>query len=191
MLKEKQLLTAFWEQVEFLEKCLNHPETQNALSKQIGEYRKVLLKQKIDKVNNLLQKLGQGKQENKSELMYFVKSSFLLGEIIQTHWDFFLGEEGKKTIKIIILTLGLLCITLKVIVTPDTPSENEEYIILETLKHNLKAAIDVGLKTNAFTQEYITNLNLGDIAPKESESVLIFLSTMKKWNSVYERLAAS
>jgi hypothetical protein len=124
-------------------------------------------------------------------MLYFVKFSFLLKETVESYWDLFLREHRKQMIKELALRFVDLYKQVKSEASSDTPKDEADYVFVEALKHSMKSLIEVGLRVNAFSQEEVKALDLGDITPQESETVLVFLSTMKKWEPIYKRLAAS
>ncbi|MEH2149519.1 hypothetical protein [Nostoc sp.] len=201
----QETISTFQAQVELFEQCLHFPNIQHNVSAEIAEIantRSISLdelkqeiaqfKQKLDRLFKLLDKISE--TANKGEitvLLYFVKSVFLLKEILEANWDFFLGNDEREAIKKITSGFVVIYKEIKNAVSPETPKKDGNYVALETLKHGLKSLIEAGLRVNAFSQEEVNTFDLGDITPQESETVLIFLSTMKKWEPVYKRLAAS
>ena len=201
----QETISTLQAQVELLEQCLHFPNAQHQVSAELAEIANIRgisqdelkreitqLKQKLDRLFRLLDKISKTANEGEmSVLLYFVKSIFLSKEIFEPNWDFFLGNEKREVIKN--LTSGFLATynAIKNMVSPESPKKDSNYVVLETLKHGLKSMIEAGLRVNAFSQEEVNAFDLGDITPQESETVLIFLSTMKKWEPVYKRLAAS
>ncbi|MEH2157665.1 hypothetical protein [Nostoc sp.] len=201
----QETISTFQAQVELFEQCLHFPNIQHNVSAEIAEIantRSISLdelkqeiaqfKQKLDRLFKLLDKISE--TANKGEitvLLYFVKSVFLLKEILEANWDLFLGNNEREAIKKITSGSVVIYKKIKNAVSPETPKKDGNYVALETLKHGLKSLIEAGLRVNAFSQEEVNTFDLGDITPQESETVLIFLSTMKKWEPVYKRLAAS
>jgi soluble cytochrome b562 len=204
MLTQKTIST-FQAQVELFEQCLNCANARHEVSAELAEIANTRgisqdelrqeisqLKEKLHKLFRLLDKISETANKGElSALLYFVKSVFLLKEILEADWDFFLGKDEREAIKN--LTSGSLVIykEIKNAVSSETPKKDGNYVALETLKHGLKSMIEAGLRVNAFSQEEVNAFDVGDITPQESETVLIFLSTMKKWEPVYKRLAAS
>lgn len=191
-------ISTFQAQVEMLEQCLDYPNAQHetiaelleiANARQISleelKQEMVQFKQKFDKLLKLFRYQG------KLWLLYFVKSQFLLKEILDSYWDFFLVKSHKEVIRSLTLDHRSLYQELKNRITPETSKDDKDYIAVEALKHSINSLIETGLRVNAFSQQEIDTFDLGDITPQESETVLIFLSTMKKWEPVYKKLAAS
>lgn len=204
MLTQKTIST-FQAQVELFEQCLNCANARHEVGAELAEIANTRgisqdelrqeisqLKEKLHKLFRLLDKISETANKGElSVLLYFVKSVFLLKEILEADWDFFLGKDEREAIKN--LTSGSLVIykEIKNAVSSETPKKDGNYVALETLKHGLKSIIEAGLRVNAFSQDEVNAFDLGDITPQESETMLIFLSTMKKWEPVYKRLAAS
>ena len=202
----QETISTFQAQVELFEQCLHFPNAQHEFSAELAEIAStrgisqdelkqeiVQFKQKLDRLLKLLEKISE--TANKAELavllLYFVKSVFLLKEILETYWDFFLGNDKREAIKNVTSGSVVIYKEIKNAVSPETPKKDGNYVALETLKHGLKSLIEAGLRVNAFSQEEVNAFDLGNITPQESETVLIFLSTMKKWEPIYKRLAAS
>ena len=201
----QETISTFQTQVELFEQCLHFPNAQHEFSAELAEIASirgisqdelkqeiVQFKQKLDRLLKLVDKISE--TANKGELavlLYFVKSVFLLKEILEVDWDLFLGNDKREAIKDVTSGFVVIYKEIKNAVSPETPKKDGNYVALETLKHGLKSMIEAGLRVNAFSQEEVNAFDLGDITPQESETVLIFLSTMKKWEPVYKRLAAS
>ncbi|MEH1939070.1 MAG: hypothetical protein V7L01_02470 [Nostoc sp.] len=204
MLTQEKILI-FQAQVEQFQRYLDSPNAQHEASAKLAEIvstrgisqdelREEIaqLQQKLPKLVKLLEKICDRASVGELTILYFVKSNFLLKEILDGgYWVFYWGEDVKKTFEK--LTSGSVALykDLKSVVTPETPKKDINYVVVETLKHSLNSLIEAGLRVNAFSQEDVNAFDLGDITPQESETVLIFLSTMKKWEPVYKRLAAS
>lgn len=200
----QETISTFQGQVELFEQCLHCPNAQHEANAKLAEIANATgisqdelrqkiaqLLQKLDKLVKLLKKIRERANEGQA-VLYFVKSNFLLKEILDDgYWVFYWGEDVKKTFEE--LTLGSVALykDLKKAVSLETPEKDINYVVVETLKHSLKSLIEAGLRVNAFCQEEVNAFDLGDITPQESETVLIFLSTIKKWEPVYKRLAAS
>ncbi|MEH2460415.1 hypothetical protein [Nostoc sp.] len=202
----QETISTFQAQGEQFEQCLHFPNAQHEVSAELAEIAGirgisqdelkqeiVQFKQKLDRLLKLVDKISE--TANKAELavllLYFVKSVFLLKEILEADWDLFLGNDKREVIKNVTSGSVVIYKEIKNAVSPETPKKDGNYVALETLKHGLKSLIEAGLRVNAFSQEEVNAFDLGDITPQESETVLIFLSTMKKWEPVYKRLAAS
>jgi hypothetical protein len=199
-----QEISKFQTQVELLEQCLCRPNAEHEIEAEMSELANTRqisrdqlkqeiaqLRQKLHRISNLNQKFGEKVSEGQLPLLYLVKSNFLLKEILEMYWDFLLGDIGKEFIKDQTSASVTLYKALKSLVTPETPKDEIGYVVVETLKHSISALIKAGLRVNAFSQGEVNALDLGDITPQESETVLVFLSTMKKWEPIYKRLAAS
>ena len=201
----QETISTFQAQGELFEQCLHFPNAQHEFSAELAEIASirgisqdelkqeiVQFKQKLDRLLKLVDKISETANKGESAvLLYFVKSVFLLKEILEVDWDLFLGNDKREAIKNVTSGSVVIYKELKNAVSPETPKKDGNYVALETLKHGLKSMIEAGLRVNAFSQEEVNAFDLGDITPQESETVLIFLSTMKKWEPVYKRLAAS
>ncbi|MEH2398818.1 hypothetical protein [Nostoc sp.] len=201
----QETISTFQAQVEMFEQCLHFPNAQHEFSAELAEIAStrgisqdelkqeiVQFKQKLDRLLKLLEKISETANKGESAvLLYFVKSVFLLKEILEVDWDLFLRNDKREAIKKATSGCVALYKEIKNAVSPETPKKDGSYVALETLKYGLKSMIEAGLRVNAFSQEEVNAFDLGDITPQESETVLIFLSTMKKWEPVYKRLAAS
>ncbi len=200
----QETISTLQAQVELFEKCLHFPNAQHEKSAQLAELANTRgisqdelrqemaqLTQKLHRVIELLGKLPQTENIVDLPVVYFVRIIFLLKGILETYADLFLEKGAKELIKN--TTLGFVAAYKKIKnqVSSETPKKDDDYVVLETTKHGLKSMIEAGLRVNAFSQEEVNAFDLGDITPQESETVLIFLSTMKKWEPVYKRLAAS
>ncbi|MEA5604320.1 hypothetical protein [Nostoc sp. UHCC 0252] len=200
----QETISTLQAQVTLFEQHLHFSNAQNeadaeliklANSRQISlaelNQEMVQLSQNLHTLVKLLKKIIEGANGGQV-VLYFVKSNFLLKEILDDgYWDFYCGENAKKAFEL--LTSGSIALykEIKNVVSPETPKKDINYVVLETLKHSLNSMIAAGLRVSAFSQEEVSAFDLGDITPQESETVLIFLSTMKKWEPVYKRLAAS
>ncbi|MEH2253665.1 hypothetical protein [Nostoc sp.] len=200
----QETISTFQAQIALFEQCLHFPNAQHEASAELVEIANtrqisldelkqemVQLAQKLGKLVKLLEKIKEGANGGELAGLYFVKSNFLLKEILEACWDLYLEENVKKAFEELTSVSVALYKNVKSAVSPETPKKDINYVVLETLKHSLKSMIEAGLKVNAFSQEEVSAFDLGDITPQESETVLIFLSTMKKWEPVYKRLAAS
>lgn len=197
-------ISTFQTQVAALEQCLNCSNTNHEImaelyeianTRQISqdELRQEMLEfqQQLAKLIKLLKHFQGSVNEKQSPLLYFVKYQLLLKEILESYWDFFFGTSQKEVIRELTTDEVALYKEIKNRITPETPKQDINYVALETLKHSLKSLVDAGLRVNAFSQQEVDTFDLGDITPQESETVLIFLSTMKRWEPVYHRLAVS
>ncbi|WP_414516119.1 hypothetical protein [Nostoc sp. PCC 9305] len=203
LIQEK--ISTFQAQIEQFQQYLDFPNAQHETSAKLAEIvstrgisqdelREEIaqLQQKLHRLVKLLEKIRDRASVGELTVLYFVKSNFLLKEILDDgYWVLYWGEDAKKAIEE--LTSGSVALykDLKSLVSPETPKKDINYVVVETLKHSLNSLLEAGLRVNAFSQEEVNAFDLGDITPQESETVLIFLSTMKKWEPVYKRLAAS
>ncbi|MEH2211545.1 hypothetical protein [Nostoc sp.] len=201
----QETISTFQAQVERFQQYLDFPNAQHEASAQLAEIVSTRgisqdeltqeiaqLQQKLHRLVKLLEKIRDKASVGELTVLYFVKSNFLLKEILDDgYWVFYWGEDVKKTFEE--LTSGSVALykDLKSAVSTETPKKDINYVVVETLKHSLNSLIEAGLQVNAFSQEEVNAFDLGDITPQESETMLIFLSTMKKWEPVYKRLAAS
>ncbi|MEA5514335.1 hypothetical protein [Nodularia sp. UHCC 0506] len=198
----QETISIFQEQLEILERCLNDANPQDevtaeilelANSRQISliqlreEFRK--FQDKLDKVNKLHHRLNDKTKQNELAVLLCVKINFLHKEIADQYWDLLLNKDRKEVFKI--MTYDFINVYKKLILEAgNEPDQDEEfYIILESLKYLIQSLIQASLRTNALSEEEINELDLGDITPQESETMLTFLASMKKWDQVYKNLA--
>ncbi|HYW19930.1 MAG TPA: hypothetical protein VE956_11600 [Nodularia sp. (in: cyanobacteria)] len=198
----QETISIFQEQLEILERCLNDANPQDEVVAEILELANSLqmsliqlreefrqLGVKVNKINNLRQKLNDNKQLDLA-VLFCVKFHFFLKEIADEYWYLFGNKVGKKVFKIMTLDSINFCKEL-IIGVGDECYKNDEYayIILESLKHLIQSQIKANLRLNALSEEEINALDLGDITPQESETMLISLASTKKWDEVYKNLA--
>ncbi|MEH2329686.1 hypothetical protein [Nostoc sp.] len=201
----QETISTLQAQVERFQQYLDFPNAQHETSAKLAEIvstrgisqdelRQEIaqLQQKLHRFVKLLKKIRDRASVGELTVLYFVKSNFLLKEILDDgYWVLYWREDAKKAIELITSASVALYKEIKDAVSPETPKKDINYVVLETLKHSLNSLIKAGLRVNAFSQEEVNAFDLGDITPQESETVLIFLSTMKKWEPVYKRLAVS
>ncbi|WP_235083162.1 hypothetical protein ACF3DV_07405 [Chlorogloeopsis fritschii PCC 9212] len=198
------MISAFQAQVEMLERCLNGASEQDEAKAEIielansrgislNELKEVIkqLREKFNKTVKAFEKCVQEVKNDELTILYFVRCCFLVKELIDEFWDFFLDNNGTKAFRKITEALVRLYREVKSQAVSANPQTDEIYILTDALKHSLQSIIRAALRVNALSQEEINALDLGDITPQESETMLIFLSTRKRWESVYKRLAES
>lgn len=195
----QQTISTFQAQIDLLENYLHSVIVQHETEAQLtelGNCNGILLecfkedineiRQKIDQLIKLTQKIKEKALHGGLPLLHFVKYNLLVKEILDTYYGFF----NKKLINELTIICASLYKKIEMMSSTKDSKKDAEYIILEALKHELKVLFETGLQVNAFSESEFSAFDLGDITPQESETVLIFLSTMKKWEPVYKRLAA-
>ncbi|WP_445633216.1 hypothetical protein NSTC745_04851 [Nostoc sp. DSM 114161] len=198
----QEIITSIQERLEILEKCLNDANPQDeamaeilelANSRQISLDRLAddikLYRQKTDKLIRLSKKTEETVKQGEPQVLLFVRCNFLLKQILDEYSDFLLDKGGKKYLKIQTDGFVELYKQFKSENISTGDRKDEDYVIVETLKHVLQSIIRVSLRANALSQEDINALDLGDITPQESEVMLTFLASKKKWDWVYKNLA--
>ncbi|TVP63769.1 MAG: hypothetical protein EA343_06800 [Nodularia sp. (in: Bacteria)] len=198
----QETISIFQERLGILERCLNDANPQDEVTAEILELansRQITLIQlreefrkfqdKLDKVNKLRHRLNDKTKQNKLSVLLCVKINFSLKEIADQYWDFLLNKDGKQVFKI--MTFDFISVYKKLILEAgNEPDQDEEfYIILESLKYLIQSLIQASLRVNALSEAEINALELGDITPQESETMLISLASTQKWDQVYKNLA--
>ncbi len=196
----KESISTVQAQIELLENCLHSPNSEHeqiARLFEIANRRGISVPSLREEIHNLVQmlekicklskKIKEKLDDSKISLLEIVKCNFLLKEA--------LGIYGYLIEPEAITNLTKACIKLYKAILNDPVTEdsqkNDEYIILESLKHELNALLEVGLQNGVFSKSEISDFNLGNITSQESEDVLLFLSAKMKWQPVYDRLAKS
>ncbi|MDB9346616.1 hypothetical protein [Nodularia spumigena] len=198
----QETISIFQERLGILERCLNDANPQDEVTAEILELansRQISLIQlreefrqfqdKLDKVNKLRHRLNDKTKQNELAVLLCVKINYLLKEIADQYWDFLLNKDAKEVFKI--MTSDFINVYKKLIFEArNEPAQDEGfYIILESLKYLIQSIIQASFRTNALSEEEINALDLGDITPQESETMLISLASTKKWDQVYKNLA--
>ncbi|MEM7726355.1 MAG: hypothetical protein AAF208_08270 [Cyanobacteria bacterium P01_A01_bin.45] len=215
----KDKLLEIQTQTELLEKCLNQTDNKEVEKAAILEesnikeslkQRKHHLDVRLKELDIIQAKLKEGslvlnkikikledKQNfdfNQDMILHWINFSFIVKEIaennlhpIKLHDNY---KKGWKEFIDIHISLYNLIVKLDY---EETQSEDKDikYVIKEAFKHALKALIDMGLRISLLSNEEVENLNLGDIDSKESKNMLVFLSSVKQWDSVYKKLVES
>ena len=193
-------LSTFQIQIALLENCLYSANSQHETEAEILELancrglsledlrkESLSLEQKLKKLIKLTHEIANKALNGELALLYIVKYNFLVKEVVETYADLL----DKKLINVLTTTSVALYRKLNSFVNTEDPAKDAIHIILESSKHGLKALFENGLRINAFSESELSAFDLGDITPQESEPVLIFLSTRKKWEPVYKKLAAA
>jgi hypothetical protein len=198
----QETISIFQERLEILKRCLNDANPQDEVIAEIREWansRQIPVIQlreelgqfqyKVNKFIKLRQGLNDKIKQGELAVLLCVRFYFLLKEIVDKYWDFFLGIYGKESVKT--MTLNLINVYQESIIeTGNDRYKNEDiYIIRESLKHLIPSLIQASVRVNALSQAEINALELGDMTPQESETMLTFLASMKKWDQVYKNLA--
>lgn len=198
----QETIASIQERIKFLEKCLNDPNPQDEAmaeilelansrhisSSELKEEARQMLYQ-LHKFMKLNEKLKEEEQKGNLSILLFVRYNFAYKNIIDKYWDFFLNKQGRKAVKAMILSLAIFYMELKKKVDSKSYQKDELYIIVETLKHIIQSVITVALKINILTEEKVNALNLTDITPQETETMLTSLASTQKWDWVYRNLA--
>lgn len=198
----QETIASIQERIEVLERCLNDANPQDkALAEmlELANSRQISLNQLKEEARQMLhqlhkfmkldKKLKEKEQQGDLSILLFVRYNFLYKEIMDNYWDFFLNQKGKEAVKAMTLSLGKFYMELKKEFSFKDYEKDELYIIVETLKHITQSVITVALKINLLTEEKFKALNLKDITPQETETMLTSLASMKKWDQVYRKLA--
>jgi DNA-binding transcriptional MerR regulator len=201
---QQEVISAFQTLLEMLERCLNGVSEQDEAKAEIielinsrgislNELKEVIkqLREKFNKTVKAFEKFIQEVKNDRLTILYFVRCCFLVKELIDEFWNFFLDKSGTKALRKITEAFVRLYREFKSQAVSANTQKDEIYILTDALKHSLQSIIRAALRVNALSQEEINALDLGDITPQESETMLIFLSTKKRWEPVYKRLAES
>lgn len=201
----QEMIDSIQERVEVLERCLNDANPQDEAMAEIRELansRQISLSQlreeviqlqdKLNKVIKLVNALKEKVKQDKSLILLLVKYYFLLKEILDKYVDFLLIKDGIERLSdLIVDSLNLT----EIIYFHDTISysgiypDDEQYIMVETIKHFRQSLISASLRIKALYEVNINIFDLGDNTPQESEAMLISLASTKKWDQVYRNLA--
>lgn len=204
-------------EAQVLEQCLNKADCEDTEKAAIAEEINVkkslqqrqhhlnvrlkelkIIKSKLKEVNIVLNKIKvylEDKQDfelNQEIVICWINFSFLIKEIAENNQHPVKGKEDDRNswrkfidnhVSLYISMCQLCCEANK------SEYEHVRYVVKESLKHSVKSLIEMGLNLNLLSNQEVENLNLGDINPKESKNMLVFLSSIEKWDSVYEKLA--
>ncbi|WP_414529503.1 hypothetical protein [Nodularia chucula] len=197
----QETIASIQEEIKFLEECLNDPNVQDdvmaeilkidgkltSLSYVIADLEKLVAK--VNKLNKLGKELSEKAKLGELAILLFVKYFVLEREIIDKYWYFFRSIKRESDIKNFTLSSVYFYKQINNGTFFENLHDNEKYILMETLKYVIKSLIQASLRTNALSEEEINALDLGDITPQESETMLISLASTKKWDEVYKNLA--
>ncbi len=198
----QETITSIQERLEILERCLNNADSQDEAMAEIIELannRQISLSQlreemrqlqyKLNRFTKLREGLNEKVKQGELAVLLSVRCNFTLKEIVDEYWYFFLNKDGKEIFKE--LTLGFVDVyrQLKSEASFQSSQKDEIYIFIESLKHQIQSLIRASLRINALSEKEIDALELEDITPQESETVLTFLASKKKWDWVYKNLA--
>ncbi|WP_244141927.1 hypothetical protein [aff. Roholtiella sp. LEGE 12411] len=155
---------------------------------QLGEKMRQL-QYKLNRLTKLREGLNEKVKQGELAVLLSVRCNFALKEIVDEYWYFFLNKDGIKIFKE--LTLGFVEVyrQLKSEANFQSSQKDEIYVFIESLKHQIQSLIRASLRINALSEKEVDALELGDITPQESETVLTFLASKKKWDWVYKNLA--
>lgn len=215
----KNKLLEIQTQTEVLEECLNQADNKETKKAAIQEeinvkeslkQRKHHLDVRLKELDTIKAKLKEGslilnkmkikledKQSfdfNQAMILHWINFSFIIKEIAENNLHPVKSLESYKKVwkDFIDIHISLYNFIIQSDDEETQPKDKDiNYVIKEAFKHALKALIDMGLRLSLFSNEEIKNLNLGDINPKESKNMLVFLSSVNQWDSVYKKLAES
>ena len=199
----EETIANFQEKIEFLEKCLNSANPQDEIFAEIIELENsglISLNKLIEEVKNLQYKLNkiikfvkalkEKVELDQSSVILFVRYNFLLKEILEQCCEFSFIEHSKGVFMDMIVSTLVGYQIIKKEASSVTYSQHEIYILTETRKHVIQSIIKASVQFKVFTEDFFKSLELGDdITPKESETTLTFLASIKKWDYVYRKLA--
>ncbi|NDJ20151.1 hypothetical protein GS682_00500 [Nostoc sp. B(2019)] len=198
----QETIASIQAQLEKLEGCLNNADSQDEAMAEIIELANssqisltqlreemIKLQHKLNRFTKLREGLNEKVKQGELAVLLSVRCNFTLKEIVDEYWYFFLNKDGRKIFKE--LTLGFVEVyrQIKSEANFQSSQKDEIYVFIESLKHQIQSLIRASLRINALSEEEIDELNLGDIIPQESETVLTFLASKKKWDWVYKNLA--
>jgi hypothetical protein len=191
------------ERIEVLERCLNDANPQDEIFAEIIELENsglISLNKLIEEVKNLQYKLNklikfvkalkEKVELDQSSVILFVRYNFLIKEILEQCCEFSFIEHSKGVFMDMIVSTLVGYQIIKKEASSVTYSQHEIYILTETRKHVIQSIIKASEQFKVFTEDFFKSLELGDdITPKESETTLTFLASIKKWDYVYRKLA--
>lgn len=198
----KATIASIQKNIETLERCLNEPnprdETMAALY-ELANNRQISLSQLQEELAQLRQKLSKFSrfgdilkeklQQGQLSVLLFVKYNILFKDIFEQFYDLIFIKQGKTIFASLILDVENLYNLIQKEVESDIYEQDEKYILEESIKYTIQALIKVGLLINVLTEEKLQNWDFKNITPKESEAMLTFLASKKKWDWVYKNLA--
>jgi len=198
----QETIASIQERLEILERCLNDVNPQDEAMAgliELANNRQISLSQlgeefkqfryKLNKFSRLSQEFDRKVEQDELEVLFFVRYNFIFKEVLDQYWDFLLNKEGREFVKSMMTASVSFYKKIKIEANSGSYKKNEEYIFLETLKHVIQSLIIASLRVNALSEEEIDALDLGDITPQESETMLTSLASMRKWDWVYRNLA--
>ncbi|AFY31340.1 hypothetical protein [Calothrix sp. PCC 7507] len=198
----QETIASIQQQLEKLQGCLNNPNPQDEVMAEILELansRKISLSQlreefkefqhNLNRFTKLREQLNEKIKQGELAVLLCVKCNFILKEIAGEYWYFFLNKDGKETFKIMAKDFINIYQTLKIASGYEGDENEDTYIILQSLKHLIQSLVQASLRVNALSEEEVSGLDLGDITPQESETMLTSLASTKKWDWVYKNLA--
>ncbi|OBQ30545.1 MAG: hypothetical protein AN483_04575 [Aphanizomenon flos-aquae MDT14a] len=199
----QEMIDNIQERIEVLEKCLNSANPQDEIFAEIIELENsglISLNKLIEEVKNLQYKLNklikfvkalkEKVELDQSSVILFVRYNFLIKEILEQCCEFIFIEHSKGVFMDMIVSTLVGYQIIKKEASSVTYSQHEIYILTETRKHVIQSIIKASVKFKVFTEDFFKSLELGDdITPKESETTLTFLASIKKWDYVYRKLA--
>ncbi|BAZ84785.1 hypothetical protein [Dolichospermum compactum] len=199
----EETITNFQEKIEFLEKCLNNANPQDEIFAEIIELENsglISLNKLIEEVKNLQYKLNkfikfvkalkEKVELDQSSVILFVRYNFLIKEILEQCCEFSVIKHSKEIFMDIIVSTLVVYQKIKKEASSVTYSQHEIYILTETRKHVIQSIIKASVQFKVFPEDFFNPLELeDDITPKESETTLTFLASIKKWDYVYRKLA--
>lgn len=201
----QKIIDSIQERIEFIERCLNDANPQDeamaeiielANSRQIsfGQLKEELiqLQYKHNKLIKLVKALKEKVQQDKSLILLSVKYYFLLKEILDKYVDFLFIKDGIEMFNDLIVdsqNVTKIIYFHKIINYSGIYPDDEQYIMVETIKHFRQSLIRASLRIQALYEVKIDIFDLGDNTPQESEAMLISLASTKKWDQVYRNLA--
>lgn len=201
-----ETIANFQERIENLEKCLNNPNPQDELFAEIMELENsglisrsqlledvIQLRYKVNKFVKLAKALKEKVQLDQLPVILFVRYSFLLKEILDQCSELsFIQHNKTREVFIDMIVAALKKYEIINEVSFLTYPQDEQYILVETLKHVVQSIIKSCLQFNLITEddEFVKLFQQKyDVISKESEAMLTFLASKKKWDWVYKNLA--
>ncbi|WP_341528572.1 hypothetical protein WKK05_04355 [Nostoc sp. UHCC 0302] len=169
---------------ELLELANSRQISLNQLREELKQFR-----HKFDKLNQLIEKFISQLEQGELIVLLCVRYNFLLKEIIDNYWYFLEKKNCIEFIKNQTLNSVAAYKDLKSKTSSGSSQEDDNYIIVETLKHVIQSCIKASFQINALSKEEVNALHLGDITPQETETMLTSLASTKKWDWVYRNLA--
>lgn len=189
------------EQIKILEECLHDPNVQDGVMAELAKINNRLtslsdwlddiskFQEKANKLSKLGKELVQKVEHKEPAILLFIKYVFLERKIIDDYWYLFRYTKRENYMKY--LTLSSIDFYKKISsgIGFENLHHDEKYVLKETLKHEIQSLLKASLLINALSENEIKELDLGDMTPQESETMLISLASTKKWDWVYRNLA--